>query len=61
VDRCGEGDRGRDLVCIKCVLVYPLLQALDGFLLVASSDGTIVYLSESIHHHLGIFQVRGGE
>jgi hypothetical protein len=36
----------------------PHVQALDGFLLVASSDGTIVYLSESIHHHLGIFQVR---
>ena len=39
-------------------MMYLLLQALDGFLLVASSEGTIVYLSESVHHHLGIFQVR---
>ncbi len=33
------------------------LQALDGFLMVALTDGTITYLSESIHKHLGLFQV----
>ena len=32
-------------------------QSLDGFLLVAMGDGTITYISESIHKHLGLFQV----
>ena len=33
------------------------LQALDGFLMVTQVDGTIVFLSESIHKHMGLFQV----
>ena len=28
------------------------------FLLVAGLDGTIVYLSKSVHQHLGLFQVQ---
>jgi hypothetical protein len=35
----------------------PHLQALDGFLMVTQIDGTIVFLSESIHKHMGLFQV----
>ncbi len=31
-------------------------QALDGFILVALSDGTVEYVSENIHKHLGLFQ-----
>ena len=34
-----------------------LLQSLDGFLMVIGGDGSIVYISESIHKHLGLFQV----
>jgi len=37
--------------------LWSLLQALDGFMMVALLDGTIVYLSESVHKHLGLFQV----
>ncbi len=32
------------------------LQALDGFVLVTLLDGTVVYVSENIHKHLGLFQ-----
>ena len=43
-------------------IVYDLslpvsLQAMDGFLVVLLSDGSIVYLSESIQKHMGLFQV----
>lgn len=31
-------------------------EALDGFLMVTQVDGTIVFLSESIHKHMGLFQ-----
>ena len=34
-----------------------LLQSLDGFLTVIGGDGSLVYISESIHKHLGLFQV----
>lgn len=33
------------------------MQALDGFLMVLSSDGDIVYVSENIHDYIGIQQV----
>lgn len=33
------------------------LQALEGFLLVVSADGDLVYLSENINEYLGITQV----
>jgi hypothetical protein len=33
------------------------LQALQGFLLVVSSDGDLVFLSENVNEHLGISQV----
>ena len=33
-----------------------MTEALDGFVMVALSDGMIVYISESIHKHLGLFQ-----
>ena len=38
--------------CIYCVL-----QAMDGFLLVITADGTILYVSRNILHHLGFNQV----
>ena len=41
--------------------VRMFVQALDGFLLVLSSDGVVIYTSESIHHHLGLFQVSTGQ
>ena len=43
---------------IACTLwtVHPCPQALDGFILTALSDGTVVYLSDNIHKHLGLFQ-----
>jgi len=34
-----------------------MTEALDGFVLVALGDGTIVYVSENIHKYLGLFQV----
>jgi hypothetical protein len=34
------------------------LQALQGFLLVVSSDGDLVFLSENVNEHLGISQVK---
>ena len=37
--------------------LWSLLQDLDGLMMVALLDGTIVYLSESVHKHLGPFQV----
>lgn len=33
-----------------------MIEAMDGFLIVLLSDGSIIYLSESIHKHLGLFQ-----
>lgn len=39
-----------------CVCVS--VQALDGFMLVISSDGRILYTSESISNYLGLRQVR---
>ncbi len=35
----------------------PPLQSLDGFLMTCTGDGTIVFLSDTIHKHLGLFQV----
>ena len=32
-------------------------QSLDGFLMVVTGEGTIIYISENIHKHLGLFQV----
>ena len=43
-------------VSIDIINVTFAPQSLDGFLLVILSDGTIVYLSESIHKHMGLFQ-----
>ena len=40
-----------------CTYMYMYMQALDGFLMVTQLDGTIIFLSESIHKHLGLFQV----
>lgn len=34
------------------------LQALQGFLLVVSADGDMVFLSENVNQHLGLTQVR---
>ena len=34
-----------------------MTEALDGFVMVLFSDGTIVYLSENIHKYLGLPQV----
>jgi hypothetical protein len=36
-----------------------LLQTLDGFIFVLSSDGKIMYISETASVHLGLSQVRG--
>jgi hypothetical protein len=33
------------------------LPALNGFLLVCDLRGIIVYVSDNVHHHLGLFQV----
>lgn len=33
------------------------LKALDGFVLVISSDGDLVYLSENVSEYLGVSQV----
>ena len=44
--------------CLLCCLFAVKLQSLDGFVLVTLGDGTVIYLSESIHKHLGLFQVR---
>ncbi len=55
-----EGGLFMYLMCSLSLLLSSLplsLQALDGFLLVLSSDGVVIYISESVHHHLGIFQV----
>ena len=35
-----------------------LLQTLDGFIFVLSSDGKIMYISETASVHLGLSQVR---
>jgi hypothetical protein len=36
------------------------LRALEGFLLVVSADGDMIFLSENISEYLGITQVRSG-
>jgi hypothetical protein len=38
------------------VLQELMIEAMDGFLMVLLSDGSIVYLSESIQKHMGLFQ-----
>ena len=43
------------LGCNFRAIIY--LQALDGFLLVVSRDGRILYVSESIANYLGLRQV----
>ena len=42
------------------LFLHPTLytsQALDGFMMVIQIDGTVVFLSDSIHKYLGLFQV----
>ena len=45
------------LIFNLCVCVCLFVQALDGFMLVISSDGRILYTSESISTYLGLRQV----
>ena len=43
-----------------CVLLHCLLyivQALHGFIMMVSCDGTILYISGSVFTHTGLFQV----
>lgn len=35
-----------------------LLKALEGFLLIVSADGDIIFLSENVNEYLGLSQVR---
>lgn len=34
-----------------------VMKALDGFLIVLSADGDVIYVSETIHEYIGIQQV----
>lgn len=34
-----------------------VMNALDGFLIILSTDGDVIYVSENIHDHIGIQQV----
>lgn len=34
-----------------------VLNALDGFLIILSTDGDVIYVSENIHEYIGIQQV----
>lgn len=34
-----------------------VMNALDGFLIILSTDGDVIYVSENIHEHIGIQQV----
>lgn len=34
-----------------------LMKALDGFLIILSKDGDVIYVSENIHEYIGIHQV----
>lgn len=33
------------------------MKALDGFLIILSTDGDVIYVSENIHEYIGIQQV----
>ena len=46
----------KDEVEQKVNTLYP--KALDGFLLVLSKDGDIIYISETVIKYLGLTQVR---
>lgn len=35
-----------------------VMKALDGFLIIMSKDGDVIYVSENIHEYIGINQVR---
>lgn len=35
-----------------------VMKALDGFLMIVSKDGDVIYASESIHEYIGINQVQ---
>ena len=37
--------------------VFPPVQALDGFMMIVSREGRILYVSESIANYLGLRQV----
>lgn len=37
------------------------LKALDGFLMVLTEEGDMIYLSENVNKHLGLSQVRRGQ
>ncbi|EEB19024.1 Hypoxia-inducible factor 1 alpha, putative [Pediculus humanus corporis] len=44
--------------CFDCKIYDPLfLKALEGFLVILSADGDLVYLSENVNEYLGISQV----
>ena len=46
----------KDEVELKVNTLYP--KALDGFLLVLSKDGDIIYISETVAKYLGLQQVK---
>lgn len=52
--------KGADDQMIDGIDENVVMQALDGFLMIVSKDGDVIYASENIHEHIGINQVQSG-
>lgn len=54
----GDADKGKvEDQLLNNIDENVMMKALDGFLIILSTDGDVIYVSENIHEYIGIQQV----